>query len=144
MIHLNTYNISFGWEMSQESKCQFDSQPLKVKNRYELHTCKRRATYCWKYLDKGYNFASEFTSIKGFYNKFWASKVIRVPILGILGLLTWESWETWHLGATPMTNQKRIIWRGRWWLPPSLGHGESCKSVYAHGSFVHQKCPTMH
>jgi len=29
--------------------------------------------------------------------------------------------------------------RGRWWLPPSLGHGESYESVYAHGSSVHQK-----
>jgi hypothetical protein len=29
--------------------------------------------------------------------------------------------------------------KGRWWLPPSLGHGESCESVYACGSFVHQK-----
>ncbi len=29
---------------------------------------------------------------------------------------------------------------GRWWLPPSLNCDESCEFVYAHGSFVHQKC----
>jgi len=32
------------------------------------------------------------------------------------------------------------IKRGRWWLPLSLGHGESCKSMYAHCSSMHQKC----
>jgi hypothetical protein len=25
-------------------------------------------------------------------------------------------------------------------MPPSLGYGESCESVYACGSFVYQKC----
>jgi hypothetical protein len=29
---------------------------------------------------------------------------------------------------------------GRWWLPPSPVCGESCEFVYAHDSFVHQKC----
>ncbi len=28
----------------------------------------------------------------------------------------------------------------RWWVPPSLGYGESCEFVFAYGSFVHQKC----
>jgi hypothetical protein len=29
---------------------------------------------------------------------------------------------------------------GRWWLPPSPSRGESYESMFAHGSFVHQKC----
>jgi hypothetical protein len=40
MIHLNIYNISYGRNKSRESKCQFDSQPLKVGNRPELHAWK--------------------------------------------------------------------------------------------------------
>ncbi len=32
MIHLSTYNINYGWKKDRESKCQFDSQPLKVGN----------------------------------------------------------------------------------------------------------------
>ncbi len=40
----------------RESNCQFDSYPLKVENRPDLFTCKWRATYHWKTLDKGYNF----------------------------------------------------------------------------------------
>jgi len=33
MIHLNTYNTSYGQKKGKESKCQFDSRPLKVRNR---------------------------------------------------------------------------------------------------------------
>jgi len=45
MIHLSTYNTSYGWKKSQESKCQFDSPPLKVENCLELHVFKWHATY---------------------------------------------------------------------------------------------------
>jgi len=34
--------------------------------------------------------------------------------------------------------------RGKVVVPPSLGCGESCESMFARGSFVHQKCPTTH
>jgi hypothetical protein len=40
-----------------ESKYQFDSRPLKVKNRLDLLMCRLYATYHWKDLDEGYNFA---------------------------------------------------------------------------------------
>jgi hypothetical protein len=37
----------------------------------------------------------------------------------------------------------RVYYKGgRWWLPPSSGHGESCESVFARGSSVHQKWST--
>jgi hypothetical protein len=48
--------------------------------------CRWRATYCWKDLDKGYNFSLIFISIGDFQKKLWASKVTRDPILGISGL----------------------------------------------------------
>jgi hypothetical protein len=28
---------------------------------------------------------------------------------------------------------QRLLYGGRWWLPPGLGHGESCKSRVACG-----------
>jgi len=40
MIHLSTYNTSYGRKKGWESKCQFDSKPLKVGNHLELHVCK--------------------------------------------------------------------------------------------------------
>jgi len=39
-----------------------------------------------KALNKGYNFALNFTSIGGVHTKLWASKVARVSISRISGL----------------------------------------------------------
>jgi hypothetical protein len=69
MIHLNTYNTSYGQKKCSKSKCQFDSQPLKVGNHLELGVCKGRATYYWKDFDEGYDFALDLTLIKGLHNK---------------------------------------------------------------------------
>jgi len=52
--------------------------------------------------------------------------------LGVLGQN-----DIWVLA--PWLGTKNTI-RGRWWLPLSLGHDESCDSVFARGSFMHQKC----
>jgi len=67
IIHLSTFNTSYGWKKDQESKCQFNSWPLKVDNHPELHVCKRHVTYCWKDFDQGYNLAWYLTLIKGFH-----------------------------------------------------------------------------
>ncbi len=104
MIQLNAYNISYGRRKGQESKCQFDSQPLKVENCLDLHAYKKRATYHWKALDKGYKFFLDLASIKGLHKKLRASKVARVPNSKIIRFPTWESWEKCHLGVAPMAN----------------------------------------
>jgi hypothetical protein len=41
-----------------------------------------------KVLDKGYNFASDLTSIENLHKKFWATKMARVLISR---LASWES-----------------------------------------------------
>jgi hypothetical protein len=51
----------------RESKCQFDPRPLKVTNGFELHVCRGHATYFWKALEEGYNFALDLTSIRGLH-----------------------------------------------------------------------------
>jgi hypothetical protein len=43
-------------------------------------------------------------------------------------------------GCSLVVNHKTYFKGGRWWLPPILDCGEFCKFIYAHGSFVHQKC----
>jgi hypothetical protein len=43
-------------------------------------------TYHWKALDKGYNFTSDFISIKSFHIELWDLKVAEVLTLGILRL----------------------------------------------------------
>ncbi len=111
MVHLSTWNTSYGWEKGHESKYQFDSRSLKVTNRFDLLVFKWRATYYWKALDEGYIFAFNLTSIKGFHKKLWAYKVAGVPISRILRLSTWESWERWHLGVAPMANHREYYKR---------------------------------
>jgi hypothetical protein len=78
--HLSTYNTSYGKKKGHESKCQLDSQPLKIKNHLELCVCRRCATYHWKSFNKGYNFFLNLTLMKGLYKKLWASKVSKVLI----------------------------------------------------------------
>jgi hypothetical protein len=106
MIHLNTYNTSYGRKKGRESKCQFYSRPLKINNQPEIHVCRWHVTYCWKALNKGYNFALKLALIKGLHKKLWTSKMAKVPILGISKLPTWEFWEKWHVGVAPVASHK--------------------------------------
>jgi hypothetical protein len=69
----------------RESNCQLNSQPLKVENLLDLFAFKWPTTYCWKVVNEGYNFALNMTSIEDLHNKLWASKVVKIPIIGILG-----------------------------------------------------------
>jgi hypothetical protein len=53
-----------------------------------------------------------------------------------------NSWNKMTFGCMPqaVAKHKKYYKKGRWWLPPSLGLGKSCESVFAHGSSMHQKC----
>jgi len=86
MTHLDIWNTSYGQKKGQESNWQFDSRSLKVKNRPDSLACRWSATYRWKDLDQGYNFALELISIGGLCAKLWAPKVVRVQVVGISGL----------------------------------------------------------
>jgi hypothetical protein len=69
MIHLSIYNTSYGQKKGRESKCQFDSRPLKVKNDLKLRVFGAHITYCWKALDESYNYSQNLTSIGGMHKK---------------------------------------------------------------------------
>jgi hypothetical protein len=43
-------------------------------------------------------------------------------------------------GCWSRSQAQSILWEGRWWLPPSLDHGESCEFVVACDSSMHQRC----
>jgi hypothetical protein len=81
--HLDIYNISYGKKEGRESNWQFDSQSQRVRNRFDLLACKRRATHRWKALDEGYNFSLDLITIEGLHKKLWSRKVARVPIMTI-------------------------------------------------------------
>jgi hypothetical protein len=61
--HLDIRNTSCGQKKGQESNCQFDFRPEKVKNRPNLLVFGRRVTYLSKAFDKSYNFALNCISI---------------------------------------------------------------------------------
>jgi hypothetical protein len=90
---------------------KFDSRPLKVRNRLDFLACRWHATYCWKALNKGYNFASDFISIEGLHLKLWPFKVVRVPTLRISGLPLGSRETKCHLGAGPMARHK-VYYKG--------------------------------
>jgi hypothetical protein len=46
---------------------------------------------------------------------------------------TWESWDKKPFGCGPHGKLQSILYGGRWWLPLSPGHGESCESRVARG-----------
>jgi hypothetical protein len=90
----------------QESNLQFDSRPQKVENRPDFLVCRWCATYFWKALDKGYNFASDFISIESLHTKLQAPKVAKVLGVGILGLPLGSPGTKCHLDAGLMAKHR--------------------------------------
>jgi hypothetical protein len=52
----------------------------------------------------------------------------------------WESREKVSFRCKCGGEARRILYGGRWWLPPSPGSGESSESMVAHGLFQHREC----
>jgi hypothetical protein len=55
------------------------------------------------------------------------------PTRDSFGTPPWESWKKVPFGCSLDGELQRILYGGRWWLPPSSGHGESSVS----------KCPWL-
>jgi len=51
----------------------------------------------------------------------------------------WESGEKVPFGCKCGGETQRILYGGRWWLPPSSGRGESSESKVARGLSQHQE-----
>jgi hypothetical protein len=49
------------------------------------------------------------------------------------GTPPWESRDKKPFGCRCYGEAQIILYGGRWWLPPSLGHGESCEFRVAYG-----------
>jgi hypothetical protein len=55
------------------------------------------------------------------------------------GIPLWESWEKEPFRCKCGEELQRILYGGRWWLPSSLGRGESSEFKVARGLSQHQK-----
>ncbi len=71
-----------------------------------------RATYCWKALNKGYNFGSKLISIGGLHTKLWGPRVAGVPTLGILKLPSGNPMTKCHLDVGFMERHK-VYYKGK-------------------------------
>ncbi len=112
MTHLDIWNTSYGQKKGQESNWQFDSRPLKSKNRLDFLACKRRATYRWKALNKGYNFASDLISIGGLHVKLWGPKVGTPTTLGPHNLRESQLWgQKCHLDVG-FVERHKVYYKG--------------------------------
>jgi hypothetical protein len=62
--HLDICSPSYGQKKGRESNWQFDSRPLKVKNRPLFDLRIEITTWRWKDLDEGYNFDLDLVAIR--------------------------------------------------------------------------------
>jgi hypothetical protein len=109
IVHLDIWNISYGQKKGQESYCQLDFRPEKVKNRPDLLSFRQRATYHWKALDEGYNFALDRTSIQVLLAKLWGSKVAEVLTGAISGLPSGSLEREKSFGCGPRGEVQSIL-----------------------------------
>jgi hypothetical protein len=56
------------------------------------------------------------------------------------GTPLWESREKVPFRCKCGREAQRILYGGRWWLPPSSSRGESSESKVARGLSQHQEC----
>jgi hypothetical protein len=90
---------------------------IKSRDSPWIPSCRWRATYHWKALDKGYNLALDLTLIRGLHIMLWAFEVAGVPILGVLGQN-----DIWVLAPWPCivnTIRGKVVASpksGLWWV----------------------------
>jgi hypothetical protein len=127
------WNTSYGQKKGRESNWQFDSRPLKVRNRHDFLACRWRVTYRWKDLNEGYNFVLEFISIEGLHAKLWHLKVARIPTLAISRLPLGSPRTKSHLDVGPMERHK-VYYKGE---------GGGFPQVRTVVSLVNPSCPWL-
>jgi len=86
MSHSDICSASYGQKKGQESNWQFDSWPLKVRNRPDPGVCRWNVTCRWKALEESYKFALDLIPIGGLSKELWAPKVSGIQIGTISGL----------------------------------------------------------
>jgi len=86
MSHSDICSTSYGQKKGWESNWQFDSRPLKVRNRPDPDVCKWNATHRWKDFEEIYKFALDLIPIRGLSWELWSSKVPGIQTETILGL----------------------------------------------------------
>jgi hypothetical protein len=114
MSHLDICSPSYEQKKGRESNCQFDSWPLKVRNRPIPNVRSGSATWRWKDLFEGYNFVLDVVPIRGWGEKLCSSKVSGLqpgtPTRDSFRTPLWESREKKAIRMPlPWVNAENII-----------------------------------
>ncbi len=122
------YSPSYGQKKGWESNYQFDSRPLKVRNRCLPNIRIGSVIPCWKDLDDGYNFGLDLVAIQLCSQELWRFKFPRVPpgqnrdsISGVPRICAIWMPPPWR--AAKNTIGSKVVA-----YSPSPGCGESCVS----------------
>jgi hypothetical protein len=108
---------------------QFDFRPLKVRNRHDLGVWKVECDTPFE------SFQGELqVCFRSHPNRRSGREVMnaqspRSPNWDSFGTPLWEFREKVPFGCKCGEEAQRILYGGRWWLPLSLGRGESNESV---------------
>ncbi len=129
MSHLDICSTSYGRKKGRESNWQSDSRPLKVGNRPDPSVRRWSATHRWKSIEESYKFASDLVPIGGLSWELWAFEVPGVQTRTVSGVHFGGPGKKKPFGCRCDGVTQRILYGRRWWLPPSLGRGESSESV---------------
>jgi hypothetical protein len=97
--HLDICSPSYGQKKDRESNWQFDSRPLKVRNRPTPNVRWGSETRRWKALKEGYKFHLDLVPIEARGEKLWCPKVPGVQNRDSFGTPLWESWEKVPFGC---------------------------------------------
>jgi hypothetical protein len=108
--HLDICSPSYGQKKGRESNWQFDSRPLKVRNRLFPDVCSGSATWRWKAFFEGYKFGSDLVPIGGQGEELRSPKVPGVQTGTVSGLHFGSPGKKSHSDATPV-GKRRIYYR---------------------------------
>jgi hypothetical protein len=106
MNHLDICSPSYGQKKGRESNWQFDSRPLKVRNRPLPDVRWHNATRRWKALEESYNFGLDLVPIGGQGEKLCSSKVPKLQPGTVSRLHFGSPGKKSHLDATPMGERR--------------------------------------
>jgi hypothetical protein len=117
------------WFLTTKSRKSPECTYVQVACHISLEICQRGLQLCFKsHLNQ--RFEQKVMGLQNCENLNF--KNFETPKLGVSGQN-----DFWVL-ALWLSTENTI--RGRWWLPPSLSHDESCESMFARGLSVHEKC----
>jgi hypothetical protein len=124
MSHLDICSTIYGQKTGRQSNWQFDSRPLKVKNRPDPGVFRESATHRWKALKESYKFSLDLIPIGGMSKELYVTKSqeskprqFRDFTLGVSGQKAIQVWVR-------RSNVENTIWgkvvaspkSGPWWI----------------------------